>query len=342
MERFEQQINQEVIDKFQDLRGLDLSEKDLSSNSIEALKEADFDTATIWPEQDRLPDGFSPEKTIEDGKNPGLGIRELHEHGIDGRGVKVAIIDQSLSAENGELMPHSEYAQNIVDYKEYGNVRNEEMSMHGPAVASLLVGKECGVAPGAELVYKATPSGRDFNYKADALLDIIKANENLPIEERVRVISCSIGYWEDKSEPGQERWIEAIKKAEEGGIMFVDTISRNGFDFIGGGASNDKEDIDDYNRALFLSETEKSNEIIIPSDYRTMASNKGDGEYVYNGKGGMSWAVPYSAGLFALALQVNPDITKEEIADAMNETVSANKKGLKIVDPKAFIDAVRK
>ena len=34
--------------------------------------------------------------------------------------------------------------------------------MDGPAVASLLVGKTCGVAPGAELVYKATTIRKRF------------------------------------------------------------------------------------------------------------------------------------------------------------------------------------
>ena len=137
----------------------------------------------------------------------------MHQKGIDGRGIKVAIIDQTLSSERGELIQHSEYASNIVDYKEIGDAKDEDISMHGPAVASLLVGKECGVAPGAELVYRATPPGRDFNHKADALLDIIEFNKTLPLKDRIRVVSCSIGYKEEKPEQGLERWIEAIKKA---------------------------------------------------------------------------------------------------------------------------------
>lgn len=388
MTNFEQQKNQESVSKFDDLRSLDLSGKDLSAVPVEILITADFDTETVWPKQDKLPTNFNPEKVIEEAKNPGLGIRELHQKGIDGRGIKVAIIDQTLSSEQGEIMPHSEYAGKIIDYKEYGDAKDESVSMHGPAVASLLIGKECGVAPGADLVYRATPSGRDFNYKADALLNIINFNRILSLKDRVRVVSCSIGYMEEKPEPGLDRWIEAIKKAEAEGIIILDVGEGTGVDYIGGGTSGDKNDVDNYEVALFLADSRddeidqilageqdidvilkkireikkdkvanisdailrekiekalrnRQSEIIIPSDYRTMASNAGQEEYMYNGKGGMSWSVPFLSGLFALALQVNPDLSKNEIADAINKTASINKRGLKVINPKEFIESIQ-
>lgn len=390
MEKFEQQNNKEIISKFEDLRGFDLSEKDLRFIPYEVLVTTDFDTDTKWPKSEKLPSGFYPEKLLEESKNPGLGIRELHQEGINGRGVKVAIIDQTLSSEQGKILPHVEYVSNIIDYKEYGDAEKEEISMHGPAVASLLVGKTCGVAPGAELVYKATPSGRDFNHKTDALLDIIEFNKILSPKDRIRVVSCSIGYMEEKQEPYLERWIEAIKKAESEGIIVSDVGDRTGVDYIGGGTSVDKNNPGNYNRALFLKEQEderldkifaesdgdidlimqnvretkknevsdvsdsilrekiqraldeREKEIIIPCDYRTMASNSGQEQYMYNGKGGMSWAVPYLSGLFVLALQVNSDLTKEKMADVINKTATMNKRGLKVINPKGFIEAIQK
>lgn len=391
--------NEMVITEFADLRDLDLSQMDLRNISIEVLKKADFNTATKWPEQDRLPIGFNPEKVIDIAKDSGLGIQKLHKKGIDGRGIKVAIIDQSLSSEKGEFMPHQEFADNLVDYKTYGDARFEGMSMHGPAVASLFVGKTCGIAPGAQLFYRATPSGydengkRNFNEEADALFDIIELNKTLALKDKIRIVSCSTGYMEDEPEPGLERWINAIKIAEEEGIIVSDVGDRTGVDYIGGGASEDKENIDNYNLALFLAETEdkelnklisekdvegilkrlrstrdnlgdisdsdlrekiterlskieegKENDLgmIVPSDYRTMASKTGSTEYMYNGKGGMSWAVPYLSGIFALVLQVNPDLKKEEIADIINRTASTNKKGLKVINPTGIIEEVKK
>lgn len=391
MEKFEQQNNQEkAISEFEDLRGLDLSGRDLKALPIEVLITADFDTKTIWPAQDKLPTGFNSEEVIDEAKNPGLGIRDLHQKGIDGRGIKVAIIDQTLSSGTGNFVSHLEYASAIFDYKEFGNAKDEDISMHGPAVASLLIGKTCGVAPGAEVVYRATPTGRDFNYKADALLDIIEFNKTLSPKNKVRVLSCSIGYMEEKPEPGLERWIEAIKKAEADGIIVSDVGERTGVDYIGGGTSGDKNDPECYGGPLFSKDledeelnkifkesggdidlilqkikeikedevlnipdpvlkekiqkalNERGKEIIIPCDYRTVASNTGPEEYMYNGKGGMSWAVPYLSGLFALALQINPDLTKQEMADAMNKTAVGNKKGLKVLNPRGFIEAVQK
>ena len=87
---------------------------------------------------------------------------------------------------------------------------------------------------------------------------------------------------------------------------------------------------------------ERKKEIVVPSDYRTMASswNK-EGQYMYNGRGGISWSVPYLAGLFALILQVNPNIKREEIAEIIKESAVINKKGLRIVNPKGIIDLVK-
>ena len=390
MEKFAPQNNLETISKFEDWRGLDLSGRDLRTVPVEVLTTTDFDTRTIWPKRDDLPANFNPERIINEAKNPGLGIKELHKQGIDGRGIRVAIIDQTLSSEKGELASHSEYTSNIIDYKEFGDAKDEDISMHGPAVASLLIGKTCGVAPGAELVYRSTPSGMDFNHKADALLDIIEFNKTLSPKDRVRVVSASVGYMEEKPKPDLKRWIEAIKKAEAEGIIVSDVSNRTGVDYIGGGANGDKNDPDSYGRALFLKDREdeeinkifaesdgdinlilqklreikkdkvsnipdsiliekirkaldeREKEIIVPCDYRTMASNAGPEDYMYNGKGGMSWAVPYLSGLFALALQINSNLTKEEMANAINKTAILNKKGLKIINPRGFIEAIQK
>lgn len=383
------------IKEFDDLCGMNLSQEDLSGIDMDILLKCDFDTKTIWPDTDNLPLGFNPEKVIEEAKDPGLGIRELHKQGITGRGVKVAIIDQALSSERGKYSEHDEYPKDL-NYKEIG-VEDESISQHGPAVASIFVGKTCGIAPGAELVYRAVASGedsdgnRDFNVWADALLDIIELNKTLPREDRVRIVSCSIGYMEDRPEPGLNRWIGTIKIAEEEGILISDVGDRTGVDYIGGGSSGDKHDIENYNYALFLKGmgeddeildqlickkdvegilkrireikgeqlSSKSDEeirqkiesvllngprkgIIVPSDYRTMSSKLGPDEYMYNGKGGMSWAVPYLSGIFALVWQIRPELKKEKIAEVISQTANVNSKGIRVINPIGTIEEVKK
>ena len=384
MKNFEETENkqEQTIAQFEDLRGKDLSTKNLVDVPVDILRTTEFDTETIWPEKEKLPKNFDPEKLLEESKNPGLGIKELHKQGITGQGVVVAIIDQKLD------INHPEYKNSVVDYKEYDEAGKEEVSMHGPAVASLLVGKDCGVAPGARLVYKATPSGRSFLSEAQALKDIIEDNKNVPQNEKVRVVSCSIDYMLEKPEPGLDEWIDALKKAKELGIFVVD-VGGNQIDisFSGGGSPENKNDFENYlswlredegneelNKNISegnieeilkkLREVKKDDlanisdidlrkkiealldkrkkEIVVPSDYRTMASswNK-EGQYMYNGRGGISWSVPYLAGLFALVLQINPNIKREEIAEIINKSATVNKKGLRIVNPKGIIDLVK-
>ena len=47
-------------------------------------------------------------------------------------------------------------------------------------------------------------------------------------------------------------------------------------------------------------------------DSRTTASPTGVDDYVFYGPGGASWTVPYVAGAYALAAQVDPNITPEK------------------------------
>lgn len=382
-EKFENKQEQEtVVSRLEDFRGKDLSEENFSNVSTDVLQTIEFDTETIWPEKEKLPKNFAPERLLEESKNPGLGIKELHEQGITGQGVVVAIIDQKLD------INHPEYKDSIVGYTEYDESEKEEVSMHGPAVASLLVGKDCGVAPGARLVYKAVPSGRSFHSEAQALKDIIENNKTASLNEKVRIVSCSIGYTLENPEVGLDEWVNALEKAKEAGIFVVD-VGGDQIDisFSGGGSPDNKNDFESYlswlredegNEELnkIISEgnideilkklrevkkddlanisdidlrkkieerlNERKKEILVPSDYRTMASswNK-EGQYMYQGRGGISWAVPYLAGLFALILQVNPNIKREEIAEIINESAVVNKKGLRIVNPKGVIDLVK-
>jgi hypothetical protein len=59
-------------------------------------------------------------------------------------------------------------------------------------------------------------------------------------------------------------------------------------------------------------------------DSRTTASPTGKEDYVFYRQGGWSWAIPYLAGMYTLAVQVKPDITPEEFWDtALNTGVHA-------------------
>jgi len=126
------------------------------------------------------------------GKDPGLGIRSLHAQGITGRGVGIAIIDQTL------LVDHQEYADQLRLYEEINAYSDAEL--HGAAIASIAVGKKVGVAPEADLYYIATSFGsNDFTYLARCIQRIVEVNDQLPPENKIRVISISVGWGEGKT-----------------------------------------------------------------------------------------------------------------------------------------------
>ena len=83
-----------------DLRHSDLTALDLS-DKLDVLLSCTFDLTTRWPQI--LPAAFNPVEVMEDNKNPGLGIRELHARGITGKRVGIAVIDYPL------LTRHAEY-----------------------------------------------------------------------------------------------------------------------------------------------------------------------------------------------------------------------------------------
>lgn len=309
-----------------DFRCADLREWDLADMD-EALFAADFDTRTRWPEE--LPEDFDPERLLELGKDPGLGLREIHGRGITGKGVGIAIIDQTL------LVEHQEYADRLRYYQEYHGAAKEDASTHGAAVASIALGETVGTAPEALLYFIADDLGgsggeRDMTHYAEDVDRLTALNETLPEEERIRVISMSVGWMPDT--PGAEEMETAVARARERGIAVICVNSRDPLlePWMGMGREpyGDPNALEDCRPGAFWEEYLYSGEyrgadgslLLVPMDRRTAASPAGEGEYAYFAEGGMSWTAPYVAGLYALACQVKPEVTYEEFLAAAQAT----------------------
>ena len=69
--------------------------------------------------------------------------------------------------------------------------------------------------------------------------------------------------------------------------------------------------------------------------------NQGDSQYTYWGVGGLSWGIPYAAGVLALGWQLRPDLMPEQMLDLLLETAAKNDLGFPCIDPPAFIEAVQ-
>jgi hypothetical protein len=313
-----------------DLRGCDLGGLDLRER-LPDLLHADFDSKTRWPDQ--LPAGFDRERILELGKNPGLRVRDLHRRGITGKGIGVGIIDQTL------LVDHVEYGDRLRLYEEIHSPTNAPAQMHGPAVASIAVGKTVGVAPEADLYYIAEMHGTvkaqgdfewDFTWLAQSIHRLLDVNAALPAGRKIRVISISVGW--SQSQKGYAEANAAVERAQKEGVFVISTSLEEtyqlAFHGLGRPVVSDPDDWGVYGPGSWWASTfwgggfrfPPGKRLLVPMDSRSTASPTGAQDYVFYSGGGWSWSVPWISGLYALACQVKPGITPDQFWAAALKT----------------------
>lgn len=310
-----------------------------------SIPDITFNEDTVFPEN--VKERLQPELLMELGKNPGLGLRELHERGITGKGVGIAVIDQTL------YTGHPEYVSRLKRYEEMHVLPGQKGTMHGAALASLSVGESCGAAPEADLYYWAFDNRKERNGSGNEDIDvagyarvidrIIEVNRSLPEEGKIRVIAIARGFMftGNPEIDGEIRTLlETVKRAEEENIFVITTSSELHYDFFqkygtdipfaGLGKTDPAKDPDAADTYTLGSwqwaEAEACEKaLLVPMDCRTTADMSGD-TYVYYADGGWSWTVPYIAGIYALCVQVKPDITPEAFYAAAVETATELKR----------------
>ncbi len=324
---------QTIVRTLRDLHRIDIENVDLRhlnlSGEGDYLKTKDFDSLTRWPGPARLPAGFEPGRLLEEGENPGLGIRALHRQGINGEGVGIAIFDQPL------LLGHEEYTSRLIRY-DATQASWFSPQLHGSPVVSIAVGRTCGVAPSAFVFYYASPTSVEHRMQADYIHEVVKHNESAGASGRIRAISISASPEEER---GNEAFMRARKEALDAGILVVtcsDKFLRYGCATLIEGRDPDKPE--SYRPGRYAGPRDK---LLIPTANKTMASYQGANVYTYERDGGMSWAAPYIAGLAALAFQVNPDLQPQTIVEQLVKTATRTEAG-PIVNPRGFIESVKR
>ncbi|HLH54567.1 MAG TPA: S8/S53 family peptidase [Verrucomicrobiae bacterium] len=333
------ELGQNVVDC--SLRSVDLKDK------ASLLPTMRFNLRTRWPAKDRMPAGLEPLQLLTNAMNPGLGVRQLHEQGITGKGVSVAIVDYPLLAD------HPEYAGQLAAYHSCG--KSFESSMHGPAVASLLVGTHCGTAPGARLYYAATADpGEGVQDIINAVNWLLETNSHMAATERIRVISISASPDGDRIFPRTNAsgpWPETRRRAEAVGVLILDFSREDAFI---GPCEYDPAAPEDPAQChpVLAKDYPKffADHLLVPVAPRTIAEELEPGAcgYQYCGLGrltfryhGVSWAAPYCAGVLALGWQVRPDLTPAQMRDLLFRSAYKLQSGEKIIQPLEFIRLVR-
>jgi hypothetical protein len=160
--------------------------------------------------------------------------------------------------------------------------------------------------------------GRDFTNLARGIRRILEINSKLPDDRKIRVISASVGW--SPTEKAYADVSAAAADAKAAGLLFVSSSIEqvHGFKFqaLGRSSMADPDQYESYEPGMFwaksfLAGARFTDRLLVPMDSRTTASPTGPTDYVYYRHGGWSWSIPYIAGLYALAAQVDPAITPE-------------------------------
>jgi serine protease AprX len=356
----------EVVKPFADVRWCDLSHLDLRSRAglVATLQ---FNQYTTWPLPPQMPEGTDGRTLMTKAMNPGLGVRELHRQGITGRGVNVAIIDYYTFADHPEFAgkfagfldlsqadrePQVDRQQGFVE----GTLRKwagRRASMHGPAVTSLLVGEQCGTAPGARVYFVAAPDpGGDARWQARGLDWILEQNRELPPTQKIRVVSVSASPSGKNFDPTRNGhlWDEAVLRSEAAGVLVVDATLHHGFV---GPCNLDPDAPEDVTHCTPVTAKGMTNfyvgRLLAPVGPRTTAEEYRKGRFGYQFTGlhgqtfwqhGSSWAMPYVCGVLALGWQVDPSATPQRMKELLFASAHVLPHGEKIIHPRAFVDLV--
>jgi len=267
------------------------------------------------------------------------------------------------------LVDYAEYADRVIYYGEAGEVMPAG-SMHGLMVASVAAGGTTGVAPEAYL-YFAGVSG--FATKEDGtceevLTDLAQALEGLPAwddslpqHHRIRVVSISNDI--QPRYDGYEETMDALKRAEERRILVVTLSREHGGDIAIMGLERQpladpdqpssyeppRHPIDGFFPGAEDWYAAKARTLFAPISSRTHASPTGKREYAFGRHGGLSQTVPYIAGVYALACQVEPEIAPDEFWRLVMETghditverEDLNKPVCKVINPMGLIEVLQ-
>jgi serine protease AprX len=142
-------------------------------------------------------------------------------------------------------------------------------------------------------------------------------------------------------------WDTACARAEKAGILVLDCTGHHGFL---GPCYYDATDPEMVSRCKpgFPSRPGMNVRVrgillLVPCSPRTTAEEyvKGDCAFQYCGEGGLSWGIPYAAGVLALAWQARPELTGPQMRELLFASAHVTPEGAKIINPPEFIRLVK-
>jgi serine protease AprX len=269
-----------------------------------------------------------PVHALLDVSVPHLGVPALWSEGLDGKGVRIAVVDTGIDGE------HPDFRGRVAETVSFCLEDVTDLNGHGTHCAGVAAGTGAasegryrGVAPGATL-YIAKVLGSDGN----GMMSDVMAGIEWAVDRDVQVISLSLGG------PGPCDGTDALSQmcdaAVEAGVVVCVAAGNDGprartIGMPGGaeralciGAASNVDTV-----ALFSSRGPTADgrvkpDVLFPGVDIVAARSRGTlmGAPVnthYTAASGTSMATPHAAGLCALILQAEPSLRPDEIKARM-------------------------
>ncbi len=261
-----------------------------------------------------------------------IGAPSVHERGIIGQGIKVAILDSGVDTD------HAELAGKVLAYRNFTDNGPEDAIGHGTHVAGIAMGKGVrdvedagqknrvlGVAPGAELIV-AKVCGNDGWCSEGAIMEAIE----WAVAQGADVMNLSLGGGAFADHCDGDPLASKLNWAVDQGVTVV-AASGNGGE-LGEGvavpgcgskviavgavdASDTVQPWSSYGRPLDL--VAPGVNILSSLSCQSVQTCPEAG---YGKASGTSMAAPHVAGAAALLLQADPTMTPLQVYDVLTET----------------------
>jgi len=253
------------------------------------------------------------------------------QRGLDGHGVKVAVVDSGIDA------GHPALAGKVTAAADFTGEGTEDDLGHGTHVASLLAGNGAGsdgarqgVAPGVELI-----SSKVLNAQDEGTTSGIIAGMEWAVEQHAELVNVSLGGWAPRY--GEDLLAETVDRlTASSGALFVVAAGNSGslwptpysIETPGTAASAltvGAVDGTDH-KAYFSSEGPtwsyvQKPEVSAPGvDILGARAGARDGD-LYVAYSGTSMATPLVTGSAALLLQQHPDLTWQQVKARLSSAV---------------------
>lgn len=317
----------------------DLSSYDLSIFNAQEFSRVPFSTYTKFPKQSKMPKNFNPQQILSSGLNAlTQDIKNVHQSGINGQGVTIAILDSNNDFIHDEII-----MDNFTKVKEL-NEKNIS-TWHGLVVTSMICGKHNGIAPKSNILYyphTTDESGKteqeyvnllyqDMFENLKDVLNKVKSGKRIDI---VTMSGCFDALRTDEQKRNNSPCqieLEYLKiKAElEKYSCYVITASEFWANFGYAYKKDNLQDKNDYDNYVPY----RIGKINVICGGKTLPLSGTQSDYMYDGTlGSASWAIPQVSAIFALAKQINKNITFEEFINLAHKTARKNKVGVMFFD----------